>query len=100
MGAERGMANASIGIKQNRALLKERHFKKIREIYLNAYKKEKIEFKKVSPEELVLIKEKIRKQFKRKRIQEIFISILALATTFGLIYVFYLKIWLQHKSIF
>ncbi len=89
-----GAAGAIKSLQQNRALLKERHFKKIGAIYLNKYEKEKIEFKKVSPEELVLIKEKIRQQFKRKRIQELLLSICALGLSLGLLYLAYLKIWL------
>lgn len=52
-------------IRANRYLLKKRKFKDIKNLVLEASEKTEVEFKQVSPEELRVIKEKIRKDAKK-----------------------------------
>lgn len=94
MGGEGSMSYANQSLKQNRALLKRRCFKDIRNLYLRNSGKTKIEFKKVSSEELALIKERIRKQYRKKAQREIIVLIFSVFFTLAFIYFLY---WLIFK---
>ena len=62
MAGEGSMAAAAASLKMNRAMLKKRSFRELRESYIDASgKKTRISFKEVSPEELAIIREKIKK---------------------------------------
>lgn len=86
MGGEGSMSAANQSLKQNRALLKRRSFKDIRNLYLQSSGKTKLEFKKVSSEELTLIKDRIRKQHKKKVKQEMIILGFSIVVTFIFFY--------------
>jgi hypothetical protein len=91
MGGEGSMSSANQSLKYNRALLKRQKFKDIRNLYLQSSGKTKLEFKQVSPEELVLIKERIRIQHKKKVKREIIIFIFSIVVTIAF---FYFMNWL------
>ncbi|WP_411029630.1 hypothetical protein [Spongiimicrobium sp. 3-5] len=86
MGGEGSMASAILSLKQNRALLRKRSFKEVRDLYLQGSEKTKIDFKKVSPEELALIKQRIRRQHRKSVKQDIIITLVSIALSLGLIY--------------
>jgi hypothetical protein len=58
-------------IKANRTLLKKRKFKDIKDLVIETSGKTELQFKQVSPEELALIKAKIRKEAKKAAEKEI-----------------------------
>ena len=58
-------------VRNNRSLLKKRKFKDIKNLVIETSGKTELEFKQVSPEELALIKEKIRKKAKKSIQREI-----------------------------
>ena len=94
MGGEGSMSIANQSLKYNRGLLKRQKFKDIRNLYLQSSGKTKLEFKQVSPEELVLIKERIRTQHKKKVKREMIIFIFSIVVT---ITFFYFMNWLFTK---
>lgn len=94
MGGEGSMSSANQSLKYNRGLLKRQKFKDIRNLYLQSSGKTKLEFKQVSPEELVLIKERIRTQHKKKVKREMIIFIFSIVVT---ITFFYFMNWLFTK---
>lgn len=57
-------------IKANRALLKKRKFKDIKDLVIQECVKTELEFKEVSPEKLKEIKAEIRKKAKEEAIKE------------------------------
>ena len=66
MGGEGSMSNAIVSLKENRALLKKRKFMDIRMFIYETSGKTELEFKKISAEELNLIKVAIRKKAKNE----------------------------------
>lgn len=76
-------------IKYNRALLKKRKLKDIKELMLENAGKTELEFKKVSPEEMTQIKARIREQHRRNVRHEIIIYIISAVLAFGIFYLLY-----------
>jgi len=79
MGGEGSMASAILSLKQNRALLKRRNIRELKDLLYEKSGKTELEFKKVSPKELALIKEKIRKQARKAARHEIIIYFISFA---------------------
>lgn len=78
-------------IKANRALLKKRKFKDIKELVLEASGKTELEFKEVSPEKLAQIKNEIRRKAKEDAWKEAGVYLLCtLAVLYGLYWLFYM----------
>lgn len=78
-------------IKANRALLKKRKFKDIKEMVLEASGKTELEFKEVSPEKLAQIKTEIRKRAKEDAWKEASIYIVCtLVVLYGLYWLLYM----------
>jgi|GEM_PF-1267171 len=79
-------------IKYNRALLKKRKFKDIKDLVLETSGKTELEFKKISPEEMAEIKVQIREEHHQNVRREISIYIVAAVLTFGIFYGLY--VWM------
>ncbi len=92
MGGEGSMASAIQTLRQNRALLKKRKFKNIKDLLYESSGKTELEFKQVSKEELFRIKQKIRKQQKQIAQIELGILIASFVLAFVICYAFYLWI--------
>ena len=73
-------------IKFNRALLKKRKLKDIRQLVLETSGKTKLEFKKVTPEELERIKTEIRAKAKKDAQNQTIIYLVCTAIVLGLFY--------------
>lgn len=86
MGGEGSMSSANLSLKQNRGFLKRNSFKGGTDLYLQNSGNTKLEFKKVSPEELELIKEKIRKQHKENTKKEIIVFVVTIFLTIAIVY--------------
>ncbi|NJB69718.1 hypothetical protein GGR42_000180 [Saonia flava] len=90
MGGEGSMSHAITSLRENRALLRKRRtFKEIREYYANLSGKTRLDFKNVSPEELLIIRNKIIEKAKKDKKKEILISIVALGLVSLFIYLVY-----------
>lgn len=92
MGGEGSMASAILSLKQNRALLKKRSVRELKDLLYEKSGKTEVEFKKVTPEELVRIKEEIRKDTRVNIRNEIIIytiSFVAVLVLFFLIYLLF-----------
>lgn len=76
-------------IKFNRALLKKRKLKDIKDLMLENSGKTELEFKKVSLEEMAQIKAGIREQHRKDIRREIIIYIISAAITIGICYALY-----------
>ena len=72
-------------IRNNRLLLKKRKFKDIKDLVIETSGKTELQFKQVSPEELALIKAKIRKEAKKAAEKEITIYGVCILIVFILI---------------
>ena len=66
MGGEGSMSSAITSLRNNRSLLKKRKFKTAKDLLIHKSGKTKLEFKKVSQEELQMIKNQIRNETKRR----------------------------------
>jgi len=66
MGGEGSMSSAITSLRNNRSLLKKRKFKTAKDLLIHKSGKTKLEFKKVSQEELHKIKNQIRNEAKRQ----------------------------------
>jgi len=83
-------AHAIAVIKSNRALLKKRKLKDIRELVRKECDKTEVEFKEVSPEKLAQIKTEIRRKAKEDRLKEIGLYILSTGIVlYGLYWLFF-----------
>ena len=89
MAGEGFMAHAISSLKQNRALLKKRKFKDLRELYQNEVRKTEVEFKKLDAKEWAVLKESIKKQHQNNLRIELMIYILSLVITFCILYYIY-----------
>lgn len=76
-------------IKYNRALLRKRKLKDVKKLVLEASGKTELEFKKISPEEMASLKEKIRARHKKHIRFEIVAYIISALTTVAFIYALY-----------
>lgn len=93
MGGEGSMASAILSLKQNRALLKKRKIKDIKELLYETSGKTELEFRKVSAIEMARIKAEIRKQAKKDRRVEFITYGVSALLVFVLIY--FLYYWLS-----
>ncbi|WP_273567059.1 hypothetical protein [Maribacter halichondriae] len=94
MGGEGSMASAIVSLRQNRALLKRRNIKELKDLFYEQSGKTELEFKKASPEELAIIKNKIRKRARKAASHEILlylISFICLGSLVYLVYLFFFK---------
>ncbi|WP_430966361.1 hypothetical protein [Spongiimicrobium sp. 2-473A-2-J] len=90
MGGEGSMAHAIQSLKQNRSLLKKsRSFKELRNSYLKWSGDTQLKFKEVSPEEMALIRLKIREQYKKDVRTEIIIYLISILLALGILYFLY-----------
>lgn len=77
-------------IKANRALLKKsRSFRELRKDYLEYSEETKLHFKELTNVERKVVRDKIRAQAKKDRIQEIVIYIISFAIVLGSFYAIY-----------
>ena len=84
------MLHAITSLKLNRALLKKRKLKDIKDLMLENSGKTELEFKKVSSEEMVQIKTDIREQLRKNARREILVYVLSAVCTLGIFYGLYL----------
>jgi len=89
MGGEGSMSYAINSLKQNRALLRKRNIKELRDLLLENSGKTELAFKEISPEELAKIKDKIRAQAKKDARQNLLISIGCFIATLTILYFTY-----------
>jgi hypothetical protein len=85
MGGEGSMASAILSLKQNRALLKKRKIKDIKQLLYENSGKTQLEFKQVTSEELEVIKTKIREDAKSRIKKEIIVSLVLTIVILALI---------------
>ncbi len=78
MGGLGSTISAIVSIKNNRALIKKRKFKQVKDLLLQISGKTELEFKKVSPEELAKIKTHIRLEARKRTKLDIVITLLIL----------------------
>lgn len=87
MGGEGSMSAANASLKYNRSQLRKNKRNNVQSLYEPKYSKEKLEFIKVSPEELRIVKEDIRKKLKHQRKRTFIITILiALVILSGIVW--------------
>ncbi|EAR15099.1 hypothetical protein [Robiginitalea biformata] len=84
MGGEGSMLSAIVSLKNNRAILKKRKIRELKDILYEVSGKTEVEFKKLSHAEFEILKSQIRKQAKKDAQWEILAYILAFFFT-GLI---------------
>lgn len=80
------IASAIQSLKENRALLKRRKLKNIRDLVFATSGKTELEFKEISPKEMELIKSKIRKDAKRAAKVEAVIYFVSITITLSFFY--------------
>lgn len=85
MGGEGSMASAILSLKQNRALLKKRNIRELKDLLREKSGKTELEFKKVSTAELAKMKEKIRKEAKKNAQKEIILFLILFAITAAIV---------------
>lgn len=78
MGGEGSMASAIVSLKQNRALLKKRNIRNLKDLLYQKSGKTELEFKKVSAIELARIKDEIRKEARINARNEIILYLVSL----------------------
>ena len=84
------MASAILSLKRNRALLKKRKVRELKDIIYEKSGKTKLEFKKVGPKELARIKDEIRREARINARNEIIIYLISFVLAIILIYFIYL----------
>ncbi len=77
-------------IKYNRALLKKRKIKELKELVRKTSGKTALEFKKITPEEMAIVNEKIRAQHRKNIRNRFTIYIISTLLTLALIFSAYL----------
>ncbi len=82
MGGEGSMLSAIKTLKQNRALLKKRKLRELKDVLYAESGKTELEFTQISPKELDALKFQIREKAKKARITEIFIYLASIIVTF------------------
>ncbi len=93
MGGEGSMAYAIKSLKQNRALLKKRKFKDIKDLLRYETENTQVNFKKVSPTELFKIKQKIRKEAKQQK--RVLAFIYAISILLSIVFIFFIFWWVS-----
>jgi hypothetical protein len=89
MGGEGSMAGAILSLKNNRKLLKKRNVRELKDLLRSQSGKTELEFKKISPHELLQVKKAIRSQTKKDAQRLIFIYVFSLLLSIGMIYFIY-----------
>ena len=77
MGGEGSMSSAIITLRQNRAMLKRRNIRELKDLYLKTSGKTELEFKEISPLELFRIKKEIRRRARQDARRTILIYVLS-----------------------
>lgn len=90
MGGEGSMSSAILSLKQNRALLKKRNVRELKNLLREKSGKTKLEFKKVTAEELEKIKNEIRKEARIHARNQIILYLVSFFCTIIIIYLIYL----------
>ncbi len=90
MGGEGSMASAILSLKQNRALLKKRPIRELKDLIYQKSGKSELEFKKISPQELEKIKDEIRKEAQVHARNQVILYVLSAILTGAIIYLIYL----------
>jgi Flp pilus assembly protein TadB len=93
MGGEGSMLSAIVSLKNNRAILKKRKIRELKDILYEVSGKTEVEFKKISHAEFEVLKSQIRKQARKNAQWELFSYVLAFVFV-GLFV--WLVIWLFH----
>ncbi len=94
MGGEGSMAYAIKSLKQNRALLKKRKFKDIKDLLRYETESTQVHFKKVRLTELFKIKQKIRKEAKQQKRMLAFIY--AISVLLSIAFIFLIFWWISN----
>jgi len=92
MGGEGSMASAILSLKHNRALLRKRNVRELKDLLYKKSGKTELEFKKVSSQELTKIKDEIRREAKVNARNEIiiyFVSFILVIVIFYLLYILF-----------
>ncbi|NHF61349.1 hypothetical protein FK220_018490 [Flavobacteriaceae bacterium TP-CH-4] len=92
MGGEGSMASAILSLKQNRALLKKRSIRELKDVLREKSGKTELEFKKVDAKDLARLKKEIRKEARTNARNELFfyaISFFGVGILFYLIYLLF-----------
>ncbi len=90
MGGEGSMASAILSLKQNRALLKKRNVRGLKELLYEKSGKTELEFKKISTQELARIKNEIRQEARANARKEILVYLISFVLVGVIIYLLYL----------
>lgn len=77
-------------VKYNRALLKKRNIKELKDLIRKTSGKTELEFKEITPEEMALVKLKIREQHRKNIRHEIILYLVSGLLTLAIIYLLYL----------
>lgn len=77
-------------VKYNRALLKKRSVKELKDLVREASGKTELEFKKITPTEMAVVKQKIREQHRKNIRHEIILYLISGVLTLLVIYLLYL----------
>ena len=85
MGGEGSMLHAIKSLKNNRALVKKRKSRSHNDLLLEGTSKTKIEFKKVSADELERIKAEIRLESRKAKLKELVIFLIVVALMIALV---------------
>ncbi|CAM3505050.1 hypothetical protein ZORO111903_17375 [Zobellia roscoffensis] len=89
MAGEGFMAHAITSLRTNRALLKKRNFKDLKDLCKEGTGKTELEFKKLSPREWDILKNQIRSQHKNNLRFETMIYILSVVISLLILYCLY-----------
>ncbi|MGB5556106.1 MAG: hypothetical protein WBM83_15730 [Flavobacteriaceae bacterium] len=93
MGGEGSMAYAIKSLKMNRALLKKRKIKDLKQVLRETSGKTELEFKAISAAELKAVKSKIRAQHKKELRRDFFVGCFALLLTCVILYFIYTSLF-------
>ncbi len=77
-------------VKYNRALLKKRNIRELKDLVRETSGKTELEFKQITSEEMALVKDRIRKQHRNNIKKEIRLYIVSALLTIFIGYLFYL----------
>jgi len=77
-------------VKYNRALLKKRNIKELKDLVRKTSGKTELEFKQITPEEMAMVKQKIRHQHRKNIRQEVITYLISGVLTILMIYLLYL----------
>ncbi len=89
MGGEGSMSSAILTLRQNRAMLKKRNIRELRDLYYETSGKTELEFKEISKLELFRIKKEIRKRARQDARRTALIYVLSFVLAIGVLYTLY-----------